>query len=59
MVEDTVGDLSKGLHSMAKASPLGRMGTAAECAGIIAFLLSDKASYITGSLQIVDGGTTA
>ena len=38
--------------------PLGRMGTAAEVAAAIAFLLSDDASYITGSSLRVDGGRT-
>jgi NAD(P)-dependent dehydrogenase (short-subunit alcohol dehydrogenase family) len=59
MVEGAVGDLSKGLQSASKQSPLQRMGTSAECAGIIAFLLSDKASYITGTTQVVDGGRCA
>ncbi|KIN03433.1 hypothetical protein OIDMADRAFT_118017 [Oidiodendron maius Zn] len=59
MVEGTVGDLSEGLRSVAETSSLGRMGAAAECAGIIAFLLSDKASYVTGSFHMVDGGASA
>ena len=36
--------------------PLGRMGAAVEAAGIIAFLLSDEASYVSGSVWRVDGG---
>ena len=39
--------------------PLGRMGTVEEMANIIAFLASDEASYMTGSIVIADGGTTA
>ncbi len=38
--------------------PLGRMGDPAEAAGIIAFLLSDEASYVSGSVWKVDGGRT-
>ena len=38
--------------------PLGRMGAPAEAAGIIAFLLSDEASYVSGSVWRVDGGRT-
>lgn len=38
--------------------PLGRMGTPEEAAGIIAFLLSDEASYVSGSVWRVDGGRT-
>lgn len=38
--------------------PLGRMGTADETAGIIAFLLSDEAAYVNGAVWRVDGGRT-
>jgi meso-butanediol dehydrogenase / (S,S)-butanediol dehydrogenase / diacetyl reductase len=39
--------------------PLGRMGAPEEAAGIIAFLLSSEASYVSGSVWRVDGGRTA
>ena len=38
------------------ALPLGRMGDPAEVAGVIAFLASDEAGYITGKVIQVDGG---
>ncbi len=38
------------------AIPLRRMGRPEEVAGMVAFLASERASYITGSLVIVDGG---
>jgi 3-oxoacyl-[acyl-carrier protein] reductase len=36
--------------------PLGRVGTAQECATVIAFLASDAASYIVGETIEVNGG---
>jgi NAD(P)-dependent dehydrogenase (short-subunit alcohol dehydrogenase family) len=36
--------------------PLGRPGTAAEVAQLIAFLVSDAAAYISGSEYVIDGG---
>lgn len=39
-----------------KRHPLGRVGTAEDLAEIVTFLLSDKASWITGQIIGVDGG---
>jgi len=36
--------------------PLGRMGSGDDIAGVVSFLLSDDASYITGQVVSVDGG---
>ena len=38
--------------------PLGRMGTAAEVAGVIGFLIGPSTSYVTGAVWTVDGGRT-
>ena len=38
-------------------TPLGRVGEADEVAGVIAFLCSDAASYITGQTIVIDGGS--
>ena len=40
----------------AKEIPLGRVGEPAEVANVIAFLVSDAASYVTGSSINLDGG---
>ena len=42
-----------------RAVPLGRFGTPAEVAGLIAFLASPAGAYITGTTIAVDGGTDA
>jgi len=42
----------------AARSPMGRIGTPDDAAGLIAFLLSDEAGFITGQTIHVDGGLT-
>jgi 3-oxoacyl-[acyl-carrier protein] reductase len=42
--------------AMAAEVPLGRYGTAEETADLIVFLGSDRASYITGTTILIDGG---
>jgi NAD(P)-dependent dehydrogenase (short-subunit alcohol dehydrogenase family) len=46
-------------ESIQQMVPLGRFGTPDEIATTVAFLASDKASYITGAQYKVDGGIAA
>ncbi|MDT0685103.1 SDR family NAD(P)-dependent oxidoreductase [Autumnicola psychrophila] len=44
--------------TIVNATPMGRRGTVEEVANIYLFLVSDEASYVTGSVYSVDGGIT-
>ena len=44
------------LDPLLRNIPLGRLGTADEVAGLVAYLASDEAAYITGSTYVMDGG---
>lgn len=44
---------------LVKLHPIGRLGSADEVAELTLFLLSQRASFITGSYHLVDGGYTA
>ena len=44
--------------SLVSRLALSRQGTAAEAADVALFLLSDAASFVSGSQYVVDGGLT-
>ena len=44
------------LNALLAKIPLGRLGTPEDVAGLVAYLASDEAAYITGSTFVIDGG---
>lgn len=52
-------DLLGGKTRIAEMHPLRRLGQPEEVASLVAFLLSDEASYITGAHYPIDGGYLA
>ena len=46
-------------EQIAHRTPVGRLGRCEDVAGIVTFLCSDAAAFITGQTIIVDGGATA
>ena len=41
---------------LAPEIPLGRAGRPEEVAGLVAYLVSDEARYVTGASYLIDGG---
>ena len=52
------GDGARWLASVEKAIPMKRLGEPEDVAGMVAFLASDDAAYITGQVISVSGGLT-
>lgn len=46
------------IKKLTEAIPLGRMGKPNELADVVVFLCSERASYVTGTSILVDGGAT-
>lgn len=53
------GDRASKVAKLAATIPMGRVARVDEVAAVAAFLMSDEAGFITGSLIPVDGGTSA
>ncbi|MDE0184968.1 MAG: 3-oxoacyl-ACP reductase FabG [Candidatus Poribacteria bacterium] len=54
---DMVNEVSPAMiENLCAATPMGRMGEPEEMANVIAFLLSEESSYMTGSTVVASGG---
>jgi len=53
------GDIQKGLDKLGQAATLNRCGQPGEVAHVVAFLLSDEASFVNGAKWEIDGGALA
>jgi 2-keto-3-deoxy-L-fuconate dehydrogenase len=58
-VRRLVGEVGESLDELTARQPLGRLGTPEEVAEAAAYLASDAASFVTGSVLVIDGGLTA
>src|SRR4051794_16214237 len=54
---DQQGDREEVLAKVGAGRPLGRLASPEEIAAVVVFLLSDRASYVTGAAWSADGGT--
>jgi NAD(P)-dependent dehydrogenase (short-subunit alcohol dehydrogenase family) len=58
-VRRLVEESGESLDDLTARQPLGRLGTPEEIAQAVAYLASDAASFVTGSVLVIDGGLTA
>ncbi|MGV3759107.1 MAG: SDR family NAD(P)-dependent oxidoreductase [Actinomycetota bacterium] len=59
MLRSFVGGDEAALEKMGRRAPIGRLGEPDEIAAAVLWLLSDAASFVTGSAVEVDGGVAA
>ena len=58
-VRRLVEDAGESFDALRARQPMGRLGTPEEIAGAVAYLASDEAGFVTGSVFTIDGGLTA
>jgi NAD(P)-dependent dehydrogenase (short-subunit alcohol dehydrogenase family) len=59
LFRDTLGNDEELIAAARANHPIGRFGQPDEIAAAVCWLLSDKASFVTGSAMSIDGGYTA
>jgi 3-oxoacyl-[acyl-carrier protein] reductase len=55
-LQELAGDRADAFEAWEQEIPMGRIGEPREFAALVAFLASERASYITGTSITVDGG---
>jgi NAD(P)-dependent dehydrogenase (short-subunit alcohol dehydrogenase family) len=58
-VRRLVEESGESLDALRQRQPMGRLGTPDEIADSVAYLVSDRAAFVTGSVLVIDGGLTA
>jgi len=58
-VRRLVEEAGESLDALRERQPMGRLGTPNEIADAVAYLASDAAGFVTGSVLVIDGGLTA
>ena len=58
-VRRLVEESGESLDALRQRQPMGRLGTPEEIAESVAYLASDRAAFVTGSVLVIDGGLTA
>jgi NAD(P)-dependent dehydrogenase (short-subunit alcohol dehydrogenase family) len=58
-VRRLIEESGESLDALRGRQPMGRLGTPEEIAEAVAYLASDKAAFVTGTVFVIDGGLTA
>jgi 2-keto-3-deoxy-L-fuconate dehydrogenase len=58
-VRRLIEESGESLDALRDRQPMGRLGTPEEIADAVAYLASDRAAFVTGTVFVIDGGLTA